>query len=144
MLVRDDGLSAANASLVQGVHDPHTWFFSVSCGSLWPGHAAPHLNRSAGVESLVHLLAAGSKDRSSRHDLHQQRLYSAKAEETQNREHDNDSADKPDQIVHWEPFSYLNRANCDPFIQRRRGLAVPCGPAFSANAERISGACAHQ
>jgi hypothetical protein len=35
--------------------------------------------------------------------LHQRR--SAKAEETQNREYDNDSADKPDQIVHGEPFS---------------------------------------
>ncbi|MHC2361623.1 hypothetical protein [Rhizobium leguminosarum] len=35
------------------------------------------------------------------------RLQSAEAEETQNREHDNDSADKPDQIVHGEPFSCL-------------------------------------
>jgi hypothetical protein len=34
-------------------------------------------------------------------------LQSAEAEETQNREHDNDSADKPDQIVHGEPFSCL-------------------------------------
>ncbi|WP_246647560.1 hypothetical protein [Rhizobium laguerreae] len=35
------------------------------------------------------------------------RLQSAEAEETQNREHDNDSADKPDQIVHGKPFSCL-------------------------------------
>ncbi|MBB4437172.1 MULTISPECIES: hypothetical protein [Rhizobium] len=37
--------------------------------------------------------------------LLKQRLQSAEAEETQNREHDNDSADKPDQIVHGKPFS---------------------------------------
>ncbi|MBB3645607.1 hypothetical protein FHX14_001786 [Rhizobium sp. BK619] len=40
-------------------------------------------------------------EKAHRHNLHQ----SAKAEEAQNREHDDDSADKPDQIVHGEPFS---------------------------------------
>jgi hypothetical protein len=46
--------------------------------------------------------------KSARRSPGHRKLYSAKAEETQNREHDNDSADKPDQIVHWEPFSCLN------------------------------------
>ncbi|MBY5697695.1 hypothetical protein [Rhizobium leguminosarum] len=47
-----------------------------------------------------------NKTRLNRH-MPSARLQSAEAEETQNREHDNDSADKPDQIVHGKPFSCL-------------------------------------
>ncbi|WP_129420837.1 hypothetical protein [Rhizobium leguminosarum] len=53
------------------------------------------------------------KTRLSRH-IPSPRLQSAEAEETQNREYDNDSADNPDQIVHGKPFSCLGLGHYDP------------------------------
>ncbi|MEI1247690.1 hypothetical protein [Rhizobium aouanii] len=56
------------------------------------------------------------------------RLQSAEAEETQNREHDNDSADKPDQIVHGNRSPVEGRAIVTRSLNGEQGLEFPTGP----------------
>ncbi|TAY74216.1 hypothetical protein ELH84_10225 [Rhizobium ruizarguesonis] len=74
------------------------------CGELL---GTPCPNRSVGAEEFIVHPIAGQGTRGCAATFPSARLQSAEAEETQNREHDDDGADEPDQIVHGEPFSCL-------------------------------------